>query len=583
MLVSPETWLPASRCEDVLGGAARRRSPTCARAETHGSALELATPPHAHGRRRGSAAGRRCAARARRTRSTSSGCARRPPARTRRRAGRTSRSPRAPATSSCTRRCASWRGASRRSGCTSTSPCPTAEAALRALNAMRGHLPRAARAVGQLAVLAGPRQRARVGAHAGLPGVPAHRPAALVRTTTPTTSRRSTCSCAATRSPSRRSCGGTRGCSRASARSRCGSWTRRRACEDTAAIATLVQCLVRLEAEREPREPSPRTRRGAEREPLHRRARRDGRRAGRAAGVEPAAGARPARGAARRVRAARARARLRERAGARRRGWPTSPGAARASGARWARARRWRSPRERPRARGAQPRASPEQRRRRARCVDRVGRVAARARERANTTPATRARRRQHRRAGVAGRDVGGAARAPAAAARRRRARGSGGRSGAARARRRRVPAAAAEPRLGAPSRPGDAQDREVEPAVDAHARVAGRPSTVTDSPPPSTCATVTTRPSPATNPVARSAPTGHLRRPRGARGGRWPPRASSERRRRRRARASSRRPGRAADHERRLGQPLHRRRAGRRAARAAARARAGPSPAAAG
>jgi carboxylate-amine ligase len=46
MLVSPETWLPVSRCEDVLaafpGELAER-----ARAETHGSALELATTPHA--------------------------------------------------------------------------------------------------------------------------------------------------------------------------------------------------------------------------------------------------------------------------------------------------------------------------------------------------------------------------------------------------------------------------------------------------------------------------------------------------------------------------------------------------------
>lgn len=44
MLLSPRTWLPASRCEDVLralpGGVAE-----CARAETHGSALELATAP----------------------------------------------------------------------------------------------------------------------------------------------------------------------------------------------------------------------------------------------------------------------------------------------------------------------------------------------------------------------------------------------------------------------------------------------------------------------------------------------------------------------------------------------------------
>jgi carboxylate-amine ligase len=46
MLVSPETWLPASRCEDVLA-AFPEEVAECARAETHGSALELATTPHA--------------------------------------------------------------------------------------------------------------------------------------------------------------------------------------------------------------------------------------------------------------------------------------------------------------------------------------------------------------------------------------------------------------------------------------------------------------------------------------------------------------------------------------------------------
>jgi glutamate---cysteine ligase / carboxylate-amine ligase len=46
MLVSPETWLPESRCEDVLA-ALPDESAACARAETHGSALELATSPHA--------------------------------------------------------------------------------------------------------------------------------------------------------------------------------------------------------------------------------------------------------------------------------------------------------------------------------------------------------------------------------------------------------------------------------------------------------------------------------------------------------------------------------------------------------
>ena len=44
MLVSPETWLPASRCEDVLGALPAAVGES-ARAETHGAALELATRP----------------------------------------------------------------------------------------------------------------------------------------------------------------------------------------------------------------------------------------------------------------------------------------------------------------------------------------------------------------------------------------------------------------------------------------------------------------------------------------------------------------------------------------------------------
>src|SRR5919197_2364943 len=46
MLVSPERWLPVSRCEDVLAAFPDERAGS-ARAETHGSALELATAPHA--------------------------------------------------------------------------------------------------------------------------------------------------------------------------------------------------------------------------------------------------------------------------------------------------------------------------------------------------------------------------------------------------------------------------------------------------------------------------------------------------------------------------------------------------------
>ena len=44
VLLSPESWMPESRCEDVLG-ALPAEFAECARAETHGSALELATAP----------------------------------------------------------------------------------------------------------------------------------------------------------------------------------------------------------------------------------------------------------------------------------------------------------------------------------------------------------------------------------------------------------------------------------------------------------------------------------------------------------------------------------------------------------
>jgi carboxylate-amine ligase len=45
MLLSPATWLPVSRCEDVLAALPDAVTDR-ARAETHGSALELATTPH---------------------------------------------------------------------------------------------------------------------------------------------------------------------------------------------------------------------------------------------------------------------------------------------------------------------------------------------------------------------------------------------------------------------------------------------------------------------------------------------------------------------------------------------------------
>src|ERR1044071_6527033 len=45
MLVAPDRWLPVSRYEEVLA-ALPDPIARCARAETHGSALELATDPH---------------------------------------------------------------------------------------------------------------------------------------------------------------------------------------------------------------------------------------------------------------------------------------------------------------------------------------------------------------------------------------------------------------------------------------------------------------------------------------------------------------------------------------------------------
>jgi carboxylate-amine ligase len=45
MLLAPGSWLPASRCEDVLAALPESIAGR-ARAETHGSALELATDPH---------------------------------------------------------------------------------------------------------------------------------------------------------------------------------------------------------------------------------------------------------------------------------------------------------------------------------------------------------------------------------------------------------------------------------------------------------------------------------------------------------------------------------------------------------
>ena len=316
MLVSPKTWLPASRCEDVLGalppdvGEARAPRRTGRRSSW--------PPLQPHGRRGGSAA-RRPARLARRHARRARAAAPRARARTRRRAGRTSRSRPARATSSCTRRCASWRGASRPSGCTSTSPFRTRRSALRALNAIRGHLPvllalsanspfwqgrdsglASARTpifqafprtgppravLGLRRLRRGDRRARALRRHPGadLPVVGRATPAAL-----------------------RDARGADHGPQIRVA--------------DTAAIAALVQCLVRLESEGEPVHGSAR---GAEREPLL--AARDGMdaRLVEPAAWSPAAGARPPGRAGRRVCAGCARARVRGEL-ATWRGWPPS-------------------------------------------------------------------------------------------------------------------------------------------------------------------------------------------------------------------------------------------------------------------
>ena len=139
MLLDPHSWMPASRSEEVLEALDREIAEHTA-AETHGSAVELATAPHATvadavvelAALRGGLARRLDDDRAGRR------GGRHPPARD---AGRTPRSPPARATSSSTRRCASSRAASRRSRCTCTSRCPTRTPPMRALNGVREHLP----------------------------------------------------------------------------------------------------------------------------------------------------------------------------------------------------------------------------------------------------------------------------------------------------------------------------------------------------------------------------------------------------------------------------------------------------------
>ena len=125
MLLNPHDWSLAQQIDRVLPAARRRaRMRDHVTRETHSSALELGTGVHQTAGALRRRAALRCA-----PRSTASwrrsGCARRAPAPTPRRSG-TRRSCRAArATRRSTARCASWRGASRPSACTSTSACAT--------------------------------------------------------------------------------------------------------------------------------------------------------------------------------------------------------------------------------------------------------------------------------------------------------------------------------------------------------------------------------------------------------------------------------------------------------------------------
>ena len=124
MLLDPVTWMPASRSEEVLAALAPRDR-RAHRGRDARLGRRAGDRPARDGRRRRGRAARGPARRASPPGSARSGWPPPWPARTRWRAGRTPRSRRAPATSSCTRRCASSRGASRRSRCTCTSRCPT--------------------------------------------------------------------------------------------------------------------------------------------------------------------------------------------------------------------------------------------------------------------------------------------------------------------------------------------------------------------------------------------------------------------------------------------------------------------------
>ena len=177
MLLDPQDWSLAAADRRRARRARPELRARTSRAETHGLGARARhrrrTPTSARAIAR---AARRCAPSSRRRCSTARPARRGARARIRSRVWQDDRGlRRASATSTSTARCASWRGASRRSRCTSTSASRTPRTRSAPPTGMRAHLPAAARAVGQLALLAGPRHRPRLGPHAALPGLPARR------------------------------------------------------------------------------------------------------------------------------------------------------------------------------------------------------------------------------------------------------------------------------------------------------------------------------------------------------------------------------------------------------------------------
>ena len=178
MLLAPGSWLPASRCEDVLAALPRADRRTRTRRDARLGARAGQRPAHDRRRRRRAARGAAPGAErhARRARPPRRGRGHAPVGALGAHAGFTGRAlpVRAPVDARAGPARADVRAARARRG-----PRPRG-GRTRAERDAAAH-PGAARAVGQLAVLAGPRLRPGFRPHAGVPDVPAHRRAPPLR------------------------------------------------------------------------------------------------------------------------------------------------------------------------------------------------------------------------------------------------------------------------------------------------------------------------------------------------------------------------------------------------------------------